>query len=375
MMSCSDTRLAATRLRFASPRAPLRVAAKRFIVALICVTCFTSCQRSPSGETRENIDYPLGDFTLTERDGREVTAADLRGKVWIASFIFTRCSGPCPQVTAAMAELQKEFASQPDVRLVTFTVDPEYDDPKVLTQYANRFNANPDRWLFLTGKESDVYRLLRDGFKVGADRNTDPDATPGQAVNHDTHLAVVDRGGHVRGYYSALSDPKSDNPDEEFKRDQARLRAKVYELLVGFYPPLNASLNAAAGVFLLLGYAAIRRRRVRLHVACMLSALAVSAVFLGFYLYFHLVIMHSQPTGFRYKWPDAPKWVEIVYLIILTSHTVLAVVTAPLALYTASLGLRNRLARHVWIARWTLPIWLYVSVTGVVVYWMLYRLY
>jgi protein SCO1 len=339
-----------------------------------------SCQRSPSGETRENIAYPIGDFTLTERSGREVSAADLRGKVWIASFIFTRCSGPCPQVTAAMAKLQAEFASQPDVRLVTFTVDPEYDDPKILTQYAERFHADPDRWLFLTGKETDVYRLLRDGFKVGADRNTDPGAAPGQAVNHDTHLAVVDRRGRVRGYFSALPDLESDNPDEELKQDQARLRAKVLELLAedspaAFYPPLNASLNAAAGLLLLLGYAAIRRRRVRLHIACMLSALAVSAVFLAFYLYFHLVIMHGQPTRFHDKWPEAPKWLENAYLLILTTHTILAAATAPLALYTASLGLRGRLARHVWIARWTLPIWLYVSVTGVVVYWMLYRLY
>jgi protein SCO1 len=349
-------------------------------LTIIALLCLPSCQRSPSGETRENIAYPIGDFTLTERSGREVSAADLRGKVWIASFIFTRCSGPCPQVTAAMAKLQAEFASQPDVRLVTFTVDPEYDDPKILTQYAERFHADPDRWLFLTGKETDVYRLLRDGFKVGADRNTDPGAAPGQAVNHDTHLAVVDRRGRVRGYFSALPDLESDNPDEELKQDQARLRAKVLELLAedspaAFYPPLNASLNAAAGLLLLLGYAAIRRRRVRLHIACMLSALAVSAVFLAFYLYFHLVIMHGQPTRFHDKWPEAPKWLENAYLLILTTHTILAAATAPLALYTASLGLRGRLARHVWIARWTLPIWLYVSVTGVVVYWMLYRLY
>ena len=142
-----------------------------------------------------------------------------------------------------------------------------------------------------------------------------------------------------------------------------------------FYPPLNASLNAAAGVLLILGFAAIRRRWVRLHVTCMLSALVVSAVFLAFYLYFHIAIMHGRPTRFHEKWPEAPKWTEMVYLAILTSHTILAAATAPLALYTAYLGLQNRLARHVWIARWTLPIWLYVSVTGVVVYWMLYRLY
>ena len=345
----------------------------RFGFSVPALLCLTSCQPSPTGDTRENIDYPVGAFALTERSGHQVTADDLRGKVWIASFIFTRCSGPCPQVTAAMADLQTEFAGQPDVHLVTFTVDPEYDTPKILTQYADRFHADPDRWLFLTGKESDVYRLLRDGFKVGASKNAD--AAPGEAVSHDTHLAVVDRDGHVRGYYSAFPDPDSDNPEKDFQHDQARLCAKVYDLLVGFYPPLNASLNAAAGVLLLLGYAAIRRGRVRLHVACMLSALAVSAVFLAFYLYFHLVVMHSKPTSFHNKWPYAPHWVEIVYLTILASHTILAAATAPLALYTASLGLRWRLARHVWIARWTLPIWLYVSVTGVVVYWMLYRLY
>ena len=85
--------------------------------------------------------------------------------------------------------------------------------------------------------------------------------------------------------------------------------------------------------------------------------------------------MHGRPTYFHEKWPEAPGWVETAYLMLLTSHTLLAVVTAPLALFTAYLGVRGRLARHVWIARWTLPIWLYVSIAGVVVYWMLYRLY
>ena len=142
-----------------------------------------------------------------------------------------------------------------------------------------------------------------------------------------------------------------------------------------FFPPLNAALNAAAGVLLLLGYAAVRGGRYRLHAACMLSALAVSAVFLASYLYFHIAIRHGVATAFADQWPSAPPWVAWTYYAVLISHTFLAVVTAPLALVTAYLGLRNRLARHVTVARWTLPIWLYVSGTGVVVYWMLYRLY
>jgi putative membrane protein len=141
------------------------------------------------------------------------------------------------------------------------------------------------------------------------------------------------------------------------------------------FPALNAALNAAAGLLLLAGYFAIRRRAVRAHVACMLTALVVSTVFLASYLYYHIVIKQGKSTEFSTQAPLAPGWVGPVYYTILISHIVLAVVTVPLALTTAYLGLTNRLSRHVRLARWTLPIWLYVSVTGVVVYWMLYRLY
>jgi uncharacterized membrane protein YozB (DUF420 family) len=141
------------------------------------------------------------------------------------------------------------------------------------------------------------------------------------------------------------------------------------------FPQLNAALNAASGVLIVLGYVAVRRRRVRLHAACMLSALAVSAAFLASYLYYHLAVKAGVSTRFANQWPDAPDWAGYTYYAILLSHTVLAAVVAPLALYTAWQGLNDRIARHVRVARWTLPLWLYVSVTGVVVYWMLYRLY
>ena len=141
------------------------------------------------------------------------------------------------------------------------------------------------------------------------------------------------------------------------------------------FPPLNASLNAAAGLLLVAGYLAVRARRLRLHAALMLSALTVSTVFLGCYLYYHLAIKHGEPTRFESQAPYAPDWAKPVYLAILLSHTVLAAIVAPLALFTAYQGWRGRLAWHVRVARWTLPIWLYVSVTGVIVYWMLYRLF
>ncbi len=140
-------------------------------------------------------------------------------------------------------------------------------------------------------------------------------------------------------------------------------------------PAVNAVLNATSAVLLVLGYAAIRGRQVTLHKTCMLAALTVSAVFLASYLWYHFIVLEGKATRFGERFPQAPESVRYLYYGVLLSHTLLAVATAPLALITAYLGLRNRLQWHVRIARWTLPIWLYVSVTGVVVYWMLYRLY
>ena len=134
-------------------------------------------------------------------------------------------------------------------------------------------------------------------------------------------------------------------------------------------PAVNAALNATSAVLMTWGYVAIRRKHVYAHMQLMLSAFAVSAVFLGCYLYYHVAVKHGQPTRFTGEgWPRA------VYFAVLLSHTVLAAVAAPMVLATLYLGLTNRLARHVRLARWTLPIWLYVSITGVIVYWMLYRL-
>lgn len=137
-----------------------------------------------------------------------------------------------------------------------------------------------------------------------------------------------------------------------------------------FLPMVNASLNALSGVLIVIGYVCIRQRRVTAHKICMLSALTVSAIFLACYLYLHIVIRKGEPT--RFSGPDD---VRAIYLGILVSHTILAMLVAPLALYVTWQGLRDNLRRHVLVARWTLPLWLYVSVTGVVVYWMLYQMY
>ena len=131
-------------------------------------------------------------------------------------------------------------------------------------------------------------------------------------------------------------------------------------------PALNAALNAGAAVALLIGFWLIRRGRWRAHRAAMVTALVLSAAFLTSYLIYHAHVgsVRFQGTG----------WVRTLYLSILATHTVLAAAVPVLALLTLSRALRRRFDRHAALARWTLPIWLYVSVTGVVVYWMLYVL-
>ncbi|MBI1915872.1 MAG: DUF420 domain-containing protein [Planctomycetes bacterium] len=319
-------------------------------------------------------------FELTERSGQSISDATLRGKVWIASFVFTRCTGPCPQVTATMARLQKELnlARRNDLRLVTFTVDPERDQPKELQDYARHFQADAEKWLFLTGKKEDIHRLLIEGFKVGVREKPAGERKPGDEFDHSTHLVVVDRDGNIRSYFWGLVPTDGGAAGEYvFEEDMRKLRETVRQLSLGpiDFPLLNASLNAAAGVLLILGYLAVKRRRIALHKASMLTALVVSGLFLACYLYYHLAIQHGRPTHFSERAPEAPSWVRTIYYVILDSHIVLAAIVVPVALYVSYLGLRNRIERHVRLARWLLPVWLYVSVTGVVVYWMLYRLY
>ena len=131
-------------------------------------------------------------------------------------------------------------------------------------------------------------------------------------------------------------------------------------------PTLNAALNATSAVLLTVAYVLIRQGRRTAHERCMLAALAVSALFLTSYVVYHL------NTGSR-PFPGQGS-IRLVYFAILITHVTLAAAVLPLALVTASRGLRGRFAPHVRIARWTLPIWLYVSVTGVVIYLMLYRI-
>jgi len=139
------------------------------------------------------------------------------------------------------------------------------------------------------------------------------------------------------------------------------------------FPVINATLNGCSAVLLVTGRTLIARGKVAAHRAVMLTAFATSSVFLASYLYYHAHLYfytHSGSVHFR-----GTGWSRPLYFTILTSHTILAIVIVPMVLITLSRALREQFDRHQAIARWTFPLWLYVSVTGVVVYLMLYRIF
>jgi protein SCO1/2 len=143
----------------------------------------------------------LPPFALTASGGESVTLASLRGRPWVADFIFTRCAGTCPAMTAKMSQLQK--AAPPGTRLVSFTVDPENDTPAVLAGYARSSGAHED-WLFVTGPKEALYALSTQGFKLAA-----LEVPPGQQgvgdgpFLHSSRLVLVDREGRIRAYYDS----------------------------------------------------------------------------------------------------------------------------------------------------------------------------
>ena len=136
---------------------------------------------------------------------------------------------------------------------------------------------------------------------------------------------------------------------------------------LSIFPALNASLNGASAVLIATGRILIRRKKVNLHRACMIAAVTTSTLFLASYLYYHAHVgsVHFPGQG----------WTRPVYFTLLISHTVLAAAVVPLVVWSLTLGLRGRFERHRRVSRWTYPIWLYVSITGVLVYVVLYQIY
>lgn len=141
----------------------------------------------------------LPDFSLTERSGKPIGLAQMRGTIWIADFIYTNCQDTCPLQTAEMAKLQDELAAQKGVKLVSFSVDPEKDTPSVLSQYADRYKADIDRWLFLTGERGEIKTLVQSGFRLSATTASTDDGV----ILHSPRFVLIDRQAQIRGYYDS----------------------------------------------------------------------------------------------------------------------------------------------------------------------------
>jgi protein SCO1/2 len=161
------------------------------------------------------------EFSLIERSGHGVGLKDLRGKIWIADFIYTTCTDTCPLQSAELAKLQEQLGDRKDLKLVSFTVDPDRDTPQILSGYAERFHADADRWLFLTGSKEQISRLIQEGFRLSATPALNGGAA-GDVILHSPRFVLVDKQAQIRGYYDS--------------RDAAalkRLRQDITKLLNG----------------------------------------------------------------------------------------------------------------------------------------------
>tara|TARA_R110002095_G_scaffold215691_2_gene210594 strand:- start:7758 stop:9176 length:1419 start_codon:yes stop_codon:yes gene_type:complete len=392
----------------------------------------------------------IEDFSLTERSGSTVTKKDLLGKPWVACFVFTRCAGPCPRVSGQFYQLQKDLKDL-DFKLVTITVDPKNDTPEVLTRYAESVGADPEKWLFLTGDQKEIFHLIEKSFLMPVQENTGPARKPGFEVIHTTNVMLVNKDGRVLGKYNAVNDEelaalrkavrkevekdkpeakktetKEEKPDDTpkpavtppkagmvslspllfpivsnmltsatltsalFAQTETEPPAVDEEIVVAEetvkepsevktapawvmqLPALNAVLNSLATILLMVGYWFIRRGEKEKHKKTMLTAFGTSILFLGFYLLYHFAL--QSYTGNASRKFEGEGLIRPIYYFILITHVVLAAAVPILAWVTIRRGLKKQWEAHRRIAKITFPIWLYVSITGVVIYFMLYHL-
>jgi protein SCO1/2/putative membrane protein len=274
-----------------------------------------------------------------------------------------------------------------------------------MAQYADIYSpGDADRWLFCTGEPDKVWQLIRSGFKVSAWEEAGTRRQPGMEFAHSNHLVHVSPEGQILGRYNAvveeevatlaqvltgrLHTPEKHQPANIAlleQQQQERLREAEVARAVPVGDPLaklpawakrlpatNAMLNGLATLLLVWGFLAIKARQPRLHKQLMLTAFVVSGVFLASYLTYHGALSaYTESHGKKYAGP--PQYATIYYGILI-SHVILAAVVPVGAIGTIWQGLKENWPAHRRWAKITYPIWLYVSVTGVVIYWMLYQL-
>ena len=284
---------------------------------------------------------PLPDLYFETGRGGLYRLTELRGGTWVAGFVTARDPAERRQALEHMAALAEHLPER--TSLVAFMTH-------------EHAGVDGDRmigpWQALYGERQAIIELATEGF--GFERA----AAEGFGARRNlVLLASVDRALRVRSRHE-IAAPSGDRAWESVVSDARFL------LAIDSRPLLHAALNASSAILLSLGFLFIRQKRVAAHLTCMVLAAVVTGVFLGSYLYYHY---HVGSMPFR-----GEGWARPVYFAVLISHTVLAAFVAPLAASLFYLAARRNFDRHKRIARWALPVWLYVSVTGVLIYFMLY---
>ena len=149
----------------------------------------------------------IGDFNLTNQSGQPVSLANLRGHVWVADIIFTRCAGPCLKMSRQMKELQDALPSNSTIKLVSLTTDPRYDVPSVLNDYAQRFGADSNRWMLLTGSPEQIGNLATGSLKLtGIEKKPEERDSSADLFVHSTIFVIVDKHAQLRGIFETTGE-------------------------------------------------------------------------------------------------------------------------------------------------------------------------
>jgi len=287
---------------------------------------------------------PVGGPSLTDRQGHTFRVSAFEGKIWVVSLVRGDCAGDCEEVLAALRELRGELPSS--VGFLSLTL------PTLDGSLSGALEELP--WTVLRGHLDGFRALTVDYLMLHAS-----DLLAVEDGIDTALLATVGPSGRVRRTYPTGEHGGIAAGD----RDRIIADARFLQSLKS-RPRLHAALNALSAALIAIGFFFVRRKSIRAHVTCMLLAVGVTLAFLVSYLQYH---HHTGSSVFQ-----GEGFVRSLYLSVLLSHTVLAAFVVPLVGVLLFHAVRRRFDRHRRLARWTLPIWLYVSITGVLVYFMLY---
>jgi protein SCO1/2 len=177
----------------------LPIAVVPLIIFGLFIICFILFQDSRIESSGLAVYGQVPEFTLIDSNAKEFSSNQLTGKIWVADFIFTKCAGPCLDMSQKMAEFHKNFQKDDRVRMISVSVDPSRDSPQVLDAYASRYGADTNIWYFLTGPSESIHKLAFKGFKVSSVEDS---------INHSTYFVLVDQKMQIRGYYDGVEQEK-----------------------------------------------------------------------------------------------------------------------------------------------------------------------